>query len=66
MAIKFSKTKQGVRDLDAVYGKVKAGKKVELPVSQFCNHPNMKHNHLTGDQWCPDCKRQWDWDGKEY
>jgi hypothetical protein len=58
-------TKQGVRDLDAGRPRPKKAEPRELPVMQFCKHPRMKTVEGFGD-YCPDCKRLWDWDGKEW
>lgn len=52
-------TKQGVRDLDAVFGRAK-NRKVELPpVSFMCNHKNKiaKNRRV---EVCKDCGTVWE------
>jgi len=58
-------TKQGVRDLDAGRPKPTKPKPIDLPPSQFCEHKRARTDPLTGDRYCPDCGRMWDWNGNE-
>lgn len=58
-------TKQGVRDLDVIYGKVKPGKVLEIPKNQLCNHKKTKRNSI-GDTICLQCGTVWDYSGNEY
>jgi len=43
-------TRQGVRDLDAQYGRVKTRKRAEV----ICRHPNA-YKIIGGQDFCPDC-----------
>jgi hypothetical protein len=52
-------TKQGVRDLDAVFGRAKV-RKTELPPASFmCNHKN-KIAKRRGVEICKDCGTVWE------
>jgi len=60
-------TRQGVRDLNHLPSKPR-GRRLELPPQQTinCKHPNKREVSLTGETYCLDCGKNWDWDGKEY
>ena len=53
-------TRQGVRDLDAVYGRPK-GRKAELPpVSFMCKHENKVVKKRGSTEICKDCGSTWE------
>jgi hypothetical protein len=65
MAKQNKMTRQGVRDLDALYGKPKPAKIFDVPQNQLCDHSRTKRIG-NGDTMCLACGTMWDWDGNEY
>lgn len=59
-------TKQGVRDLDAKFGRVKRPKADDPPKQAFvCHHARVRRLD-SGDTYCLDCPTTWDWNGMPY
>lgn len=61
-------TRQGVRDLDAKFGRIKKKPEQDVPREALvCAHPRAKIRRETnGDEYCSACGQTWDWNGDPY